>query len=145
MIVQRKKIFIPILFIIIILAFVPAFSDECGCGQQKSFNMDIDPQDAYKMINNLKDSPSFVILDVRTPGEFKSGYIEGAINIDFYSSDFKEQLAKLSKIKTYLVYCKSGARSGRATKIMEKMGFSKIYNLNGGIIKWEKENLPLVR
>jgi len=146
MLKKSIKLFIPVFIITIVFSTALLFSDEgCGCGAGKSFNTTIDPEDAYNMIINLKGSPSFVILDVRTQEEFNTAHIEGAINIDFYSSDFKEQLAKLNKSKTYLVYCRSGVRSSKAAKIMEKMGFTKIYNMKGGIIKWEKENLPLVK
>lgn len=77
-----------------------------------------------------------VILDVRTPGEFKSGYIPGAINIDIYAADFQTQVQKLDKSKTYLVYCRSGARSSNAGNFMVTNGFKEVYNLQGGMMGW---------
>ncbi len=92
----------------------------------------------------LKD-PSVVLIDVRTPQEFKSGHIEGAIMIDFYSKDFKEQIAKLDKSKTYVLFCRSDNRSGQAEKIMNAMGFNNTYDVKGGVIKWMQDGLPLVK
>jgi rhodanese-related sulfurtransferase len=86
-----------------------------------------------------------VILDVRTPAEFSQGYIENAKNIDFYANTFRNQLDKLDKQKTYLVYCRSGNRSGKTLRMMEQSGFEKVYNLTGGIGQWSRQRLPLVR
>lgn len=76
-----------------------------------------------------------VLLDVRTPGEFNDGFIEGAINIDIMSPYFNERISELDKSKTYYVYCRSGGRSGQACSVMSNLGF-KTYNLAGGIMSW---------
>ena len=85
-----------------------------------------------------------VILDVRTPGEFAEGYIEGAQNIDFQSGNFENEIAALDKNVTYAVYCRSGNRSGQAAKIMQDAGFHDVYNLDGGVIDWTSEGMLLV-
>jgi len=79
-----------------------------------------------------------VVLDVRTRGEFSSGYIRGAKNINFLSANFRNEISKLDKNKTYLVYCASGGRSAAACKIMTDLGFKEVYNLKGGIYGWKK-------
>lgn len=76
------------------------------------------------------------IIDVRTAEEFNSGSIEGAINIDYYKSDFKTQISQLNKNKTYLIYCRSGHRGGLALPIFEELGFNEVYNLDGGYNVW---------
>jgi rhodanese-related sulfurtransferase len=86
-----------------------------------------------------------VILDVRTPGEFAEGYIEGAQNIDFQSGNFENEIAALDKNVTYAVYCRSGNRSGQAAKIMHDAGFHEVYNLDGGVIDWTSEGMMLVK
>ena len=86
-----------------------------------------------------------VTLDVRTPGEFSEGYIEGAQLIDFQSGNFENEIAALDKSKTYAVYCRSGNRSGQAVKVMREAGFNNLYNLNGGVIDWANAGLPLVK
>jgi rhodanese-related sulfurtransferase len=85
-----------------------------------------------------------ITLDVRTPGEFNEGHIEGAQLIDFQSGNFENEIATLDKSKTYAVYCRSGSRSGQAVKIMSDAGFTNLYNLNGGVIDWANAGLPLV-
>jgi len=85
-----------------------------------------------------------ITLDVRTPGEFNEGHIEGAQLIDFQSGNFENEIATLDKSKTYAVYCRSGNRSGEAVKVMSDAGFTSVYNLNGGVIDWANAGLPLV-
>lgn len=90
----------------------------------------------HKVFETKMKAKNVVILDVRTPGEFKSGYIPGAINIDIYAADFQTQVQKLDKSKTYLVYCRSGARSSNAGNFMVTNGFKEVYNLQGGMMGW---------
>jgi rhodanese-related sulfurtransferase len=85
-----------------------------------------------------------ITLDVRTPGEFMGGFIQGARNIDFQSGNFENEIAALDKNATYAVYCRSGNRSGQAVKVMHDAGFHNVYNLNGGVIDWTNAGLPLV-
>jgi rhodanese-related sulfurtransferase len=86
-----------------------------------------------------------VTLDVRTPGEFAEGYIEGAQLINFQSGNFENEIATLDKSATYAVYCRSGNRSGQAVKVMKDAGFTNVFNMNGGVIDWANAGLPLVR
>lgn len=85
-----------------------------------------------------------VVLDVRTPGEFSRGHIQGAINIDVEASTFDSEIAKLDKTKTYAVYCHSGRRSGIATSTMQKIGFKHLFNLENGLADWMSQGMPLV-
>ncbi len=85
-----------------------------------------------------------ITLDVRTPGEFAEGHIEGAQLIDFQSGNFENEISTLDKNATYAVYCRSGNRSGQAVKVMHDAGFHNVYNLNGGVIDWANAGLPLV-
>ncbi len=88
--------------------------------------------------------PGVIIVDVRTPEEFASGHIEGALNIDFNSGNFANEITRLNPSETYAVYCRSGSRSGQAASIMHKAGFHDVSNLNGGVIDWTNDGLPLV-
>lgn len=85
-----------------------------------------------------------VTLDVRTPGEFAQGYIEGARLIDFQSGNFQNEIEALDKNATYAVYCRSGNRSGQAVKIMLDAGFTNVFNLDGGVIDWANAGKTLV-
>ena len=76
------------------------------------------------------------VIDVRTPEEYALGYIEGAILIDYKASDFQASISALNRNITYLIYCRSGNRSGKASIIMDSLGFKKIYDLKGGFMNW---------
>ena len=89
--------------------------------------------------------PDFVILDVRTPAEYGDGRIAGAYMIDYRSPGFKEDVGKLDRGRTYLVYCRVGNRSGSAVKLMNEMAFRRIYHLEGGITRWKDEGLPTAK
>lgn len=94
----------------------------------------VDVADAKDMMTNIKD---LIILDVRTPGETDQGIIPNAIVIDYRSSNFDSEIAKLDKSKSYLVYCKSGGRSVSASKKMIDAGFTKVTNMKGGYSAWK--------
>jgi rhodanese-related sulfurtransferase len=87
--------------------------------------------------------PNIVVLDVRTPGEFAQGHLANAINIDFESGYFEQEIAKLDKNATYAVYCRSGNRSGQAVKVMADLGFTDMYDMDGGVIDWAAAGKPL--
>ena len=105
----------------------------------------ITPEEAYILIQENKDNPNFVILDVRTPEEFLGEYIENAVNLDYYSDTFRNDLDKLDKNKTYLIYCRSGRRSENALNIMKELDFREVYNMLGGVVKWKSEELPTTK
>ncbi|MEE9415051.1 MAG: rhodanese-like domain-containing protein [Acidimicrobiales bacterium] len=86
-----------------------------------------------------------VVLDVRTPEEFAEGHLEGAIMIDFYDDDFADQLAELDPSKSYLLYCRSGNRSGQTTPILKDLGFDDVADLDGGIGTWISAGLPVTQ
>jgi phage shock protein E len=106
---------------------------------------EITPQEAYELIQENKGNENFVILDVRTPEEIVDGAIENSIKIDYYSDSFREEIDELDKENKYLVYCRSGGRSGEATKLMEELGFQKVYDMSGGFSQWQAEGLPFVK
>ena len=91
--------------------------------------------DGHTFKNRYKNSSSALLLDVRTAGEFASGSIKGAKNLDVSSARFREALKTMDKNKEYFIFCRSGMRSGTACKLMSKEGFKTI-NLAGGIGSW---------
>jgi rhodanese-related sulfurtransferase len=105
---------------------------------------DITVTDAFELINKQNSNHELVVLDVRSHQEFSDEHIENAENLDYNSQDFKIKVNDLDKNKKYLVYCHSGMRSSRAVKEMEKLGFTDIKNISGGIRKWKGNMLPLV-
>ena len=87
-----------------------------------------------KKFDNTNDA---LLLDIRTPEEIGKGYLKGAVFMDFYDSAFKEQVAVIDREKPVFIYCAIGGRSWDAAKIMQEMGFKKVYDLKGGIIVWK--------
>ena len=111
-----------------------------NCNQNQ--NLNIEPNKVYDLLSNNNKNNS-ILLDVRTEEEFIESKINNSLNIDFYSDNFKISILSLDKSKTYYVYCRSGRRSLNTVKFMRENGFSKSYNVDGGIIKWTDLNLPL--
>jgi rhodanese-related sulfurtransferase len=84
----------------------------------------------------MEEHPDAVILDVRTAGEFHSGHIPGAKNLDMMSPRFGDEIASISKESVVLLYCRSGNRSYHAGNMMMKQGFEQVYNLASGLLDW---------
>jgi rhodanese-related sulfurtransferase len=101
----------------------------------------ISANDAATIADNPPDD--LVVLDIRTPEEFAEGHLEGAVLVDFYAPDFAEQLAALDTDVPYLLYCRSGNRSGQALGVMEQLGFTSVANVDGGILAWSDAGLPV--
>ncbi len=112
----------------------------CG-GQATGTIEEVTPRAAAEL---LAEPPAgLVVLDVRTPEEFAGGHLAGATNIDFYAPDFRTRLDALDKDVPYLVYCRSGNRSAQAVDLMRDLGFSQVYDVQGGILAWTAAGLPL--
>lgn len=86
---------------------------------------------AFKQL--LTENKDTVLIDVRTPGEYRQGAIKGALNLDIMGAEFRNKVATFDPLKTYLVYCRSGNRSAQACNYMAGLGFKNLYNLSGGI------------
>ena len=100
------------------------------------------PADADALLRNPPDG--LIIVDVRTPEEFASGHIEGAVEIDLQSASFETDVAGLDPKAPYFVYCRSANRSAQAIAYMQQHGFDTIYELEGGIVAWQTAGLPVV-
>ena len=121
-------------------AQVPAASEPVPA--KADFPLDIKPLDVKTFIETLKP----VVIDVRKPEEYAAGHLEAAaLQLDYYAPDFKEQLSKLDKSVPYLIYCRSGHRSGLALSIMKDLGFTEIHDIEGGINAWIAAGLPVVK
>ncbi len=112
-----------------------------GCSQSQN----ITSLDANSFEKQMKEKSDKIILDVRTAGEFADGHIPGAVMIDYYKNDFRQQVNKLDKTKPVFVYCASGVRSSSAAKILAQSGFTQVYNLQGGINAWYRSGKPVER
>ena len=102
-------------------------------------------KEAAALIEANRRNESFVILDLRTPKEYADERIAGAVLVDFLAPTFRGELARLDRGKTYLVYCRTGNRSGRALRLFDELGFGEVVHLAAGIVGWREAGLPTVR
>jgi phage shock protein E len=111
-----------------IIALFLVTSSAAFAQQKKTKYVNVPVEKADKVMK--KKSP--VVLDVRTPEEVAEGTIPGSLNYNFNAPEFKEQLAALDKSQPYLVYCRSGKRSGKTIEMMKEMGFLRLYEMKAG-------------
>ena len=96
----------------------------------------------YKSYKSHIENNSVQLFDVRTPEEYNLGHINGAVNIDFKNEEiFYRSFEKLDKSKPVYLYCRSGNRSKKSADILIELGFSKVYDLKGGFIEWNLNEL----
>jgi thioredoxin len=121
-------------FLLFIISFI-VFS----CNGQTSSA--VKTVDVATYSEKIKATPNAQILDVRTPEEYASGHIENSDNVNWLSDSFVLRTDKYNKTKPVFVYCKSGGRSAKAADKLAELGFTTIYNLDGGMLKWEAAGL----
>ena len=102
----------------------------------------VSPQEVY---DALQEDKYLQLLDVRTPEEYGVTHLKTSQNICVTTPGFKKEAEKLDKSKPVYVYCKKGGRSAQASKILAEMGFTQIYDLQGGILNWEAQELEMVK
>ncbi|PKP48523.1 MAG: rhodanese-like domain-containing protein [Bacteroidetes bacterium HGW-Bacteroidetes-12] len=123
------------------------FITACGNSQNNATKIKkettIEVVDAQKF--NELITQGGTILDVRTPEEWAQGIIKGAVKMNFYDADFSKQIETLDKTQPIYVYCKAGGRSGKTAKQLEKLGFTKVYDLDGGIGAWDEAGYKKVK
>lgn len=133
---MKKYINIIFLFFTLVSASFNIFAQ-----QEKGKVYNINVEQFAKLVDGNKG----LILDVRTPEEWKEGVIGNATKIDYWGKDFTNKIEKLDKNEPILIYCKSGGRSSRAAKVLIDKGFTKIFNLDGGITAWKDAGKKLNR
>ena len=105
---------------------------------------DLLPQISVEQVKEALDSEKNIkILDVRTPNEYKDGHIKVCILLPF--DEMKDKVAQIfpDKEQKIYIYCRSGARSARATREMKKLGYTNVYNMQGGIMAWQNKGYPI--
>lgn len=82
------------------------------------------------------------LIDVRTPQEVQDDRIQDFQNIDWNNANFESKVSKLDKSQPVFVHCRSGGRSSKAAAKLEEMGFTEIYDMDGGMIRWNQDGMP---
>lgn len=123
-----------------LLSFLLVLSTLGACAQtaQSGARTDLNVNEVSQMMAEAKD---IVLIDVRTPQEYQQGHLKGSELMNIYDAEFESRLKELDKEKEYVIYCRSGGRSGKAASMMEKMGFTNIHNMKGGILAWNRAGL----
>ena len=111
----------------------------CTSGQTQNVKTSLSPAE---FAETMKKTPNALLVDVRTPDEFSKGHLVNAKNIDWNGTSFDKEISSIDKSKPVFVYCLSGGRSGQAASKMRADGFTLVYELDGGIMKWRGANLP---
>ena len=107
-----------------------------------AFPMNIKPEEALYFI----ETKAPVVIDIRTPEEHAAGHIAPThLTLDYYAPDFKERLAKLDRTAVYLLYCRSGRRTGSALLTMKDLGFTDSHDIAGGLVAWTAAGLPVAK
>ena len=99
----------------------------------------------YSDFKDKIESSDVILIDVRTPMEYSQGHIQGSVNVDFKEEkDFQNYFKNLDKSETIFLYCRSGNRSKKSAEKLIDLGFNKIYDLEGGFIEWNLEELKKI-
>ncbi|MEZ5065966.1 MAG: rhodanese-like domain-containing protein [bacterium] len=96
------------------------------------------------LLEKFAGNENVVLLDVRTAPEVQQAHVEGSEWLDLHDPYFLTKAARLDRDRAYLVFCRTGNRSGQATTILKDLGFPAVWNVQGGITAWKKEGLPVV-
>ena len=129
----------------IYLTLVPAFLlflFSCGAKNTENYTSDGGKVDASTFQSKMETENNHILLDVRSPEEFATNHINGAVNMNVNSSEFEDKVKLLDKSNMILVYCKSGGRSSKAFNKIQNLGYS-VYELEGGLLKWESAGFPV--
>ena len=110
--------------------------NNCNTNRWLQFKLrlnNLSPQEFKEAIERMPDA---ILMDCRTPDEFAFSRLRGAINFNYLSKNFVEQMERLDPSATYLIYCRSERRSIRTCILLSNGGFKNVYNLDGGLKKW---------
>ncbi len=121
------------------IALVAILFNSCSSGQTNGVKTNLS---ATEFADKIKELPTATLIDVRTPDEFSKGHLANANNYDWNGTEFDNQLAPLDKSEPVFVYCLSGGRSSSAANKMRSDGFTQVFEMDGGIMKWRGANLP---
>ena len=130
-----------LLALVVVLAVVVA---SCSSSESTAVTQSIELVSPAKAAEVIEEQPEgLVVLDIRTPEEYAEAHLADAIVVDYYASDFADQLDALDKNVPYVLYCRTGNRSSDAVDTMKSLGFAQIYEIDGGIVNWYEQGFPV--
>ncbi|MGW8247103.1 MAG: rhodanese-like domain-containing protein [Acidiferrobacterales bacterium] len=131
-VIHNWYLFLALIVVVYLLASEPAML--------KAHNIKLlNVHDTLRLMNDK----TTVVVDVREPKEYAEGHMPHTVNIPL--GKLAERSGELEKAKEHpvVLVCRSGNRSKKAAVILAKNGFKELYSLNGGVMDWQKDNLPL--
>jgi rhodanese-related sulfurtransferase len=136
--------------ILISTVVISLFAVSCSNSQNKTpetaiANTEVIVNVDAKTFSELSTTKAGTILDVRTPEEWAEGTLKDAVKIDYQGNNFETEIERLDKNAPVYVYCKRGGRSSSAADILKEKGFTKVYNLDGGITSWQENGFEVVK
>ncbi|MBL9166947.1 MAG: rhodanese-like domain-containing protein [Verrucomicrobiales bacterium] len=132
--------FTSLLAALLMMSHLPAsWAADAGASDAKSRKIQTEEFD------RLRTKPNYLILDVRTPEEFKAGHVKDAINLNIQDPAFAQKVSVLDRSKTYLIHCARGGRSAKATDQLLKAGLTNVLDFTGGFEAWKKAGKPVTK
>jgi hydroxyacylglutathione hydrolase len=130
------------LIMIIALSMIASTAVACGLSEKVDGYENTDIQHTLKHWKAGDKSPvPFMLLDVRTAEEYAEGHIKGALLIPV--QELQQRISEVPKDRQVYVYCRSGVRSVRASKILVKAGYTRVENVQGGFMAWKDAGYPV--
>lgn len=127
------------------LVFPPACSKGTTTEIPGLISEDLKLEEAFALIEDNRYNHDFIIIDLRSVEDYAGGRIEEAVNIDYSAPDFAGELDELDRDKAYLLYSYTDEWSGQVLDMMAELGFMEVYNMLGGMERWQRAGLPLVQ
>ena len=136
--------------ILISTVVLSLFTVSCGNSQNQTpetaiANTEVIVNVDAKTFSELSTSQAGTILDVRTPEEWAEGTLKDAVKMNYQGGSFEAEIESLDKNSPVYVYCRRGGRSSSAADILKEKGFTKVYNLDGGITSWQENGFEVVK
>jgi rhodanese-related sulfurtransferase len=129
-----KSLFKILIISLVVLTVQSCFNDQAGVINQVS----------VEEAANMMKMDQVKVIDVRSELQFTDKHIKNAINIEVENDDLNSYLDRLDKNEPLLIYCNKGGQSERCAQILQDKGFTLIYDMQGGISKWEESGRQVI-
>lgn len=141
----RTLRFAPVVLVLALVISAGCTGIQTSASDATSAYTDLSVEEFKRMVDESRSDPGgTTILDVRTDAEYQREHLRDAINLDVNAGVFRDRAARMDRDRTYLVYCQSGTRSARAAQTLNELGFTRVYNMRGGITRWQDAGFPVV-
>ncbi len=141
----RTLRFAPVVLVLALAISAGCTGIQTSASDATSAYTDLSVEEFKRMVDESRSDPGgTTILDVRTDAEYQREHLRDAINLDVNAGVFRDRAARMDRDRTYLVYCQSGTRSARAAQTLNELGFTRVYNMRGGITRWQDAGFPVV-